>query len=113
MRTPLDVAVLRREQLVRALLNPARDVGVGGTAVRRVVLEPAVLGRVVRGRDDDPVGEVRACARGSSTRIAREMTGVGVTPLSRWMIVSTPLPASTSSAVSCDSADSACVSLPM
>ena len=37
----------------------ARDVGVGRAAVRRVVLEAAVLGRVVRRRDDDAVGEPR------------------------------------------------------
>ena len=41
------------------------------------------------------------------------MTGVGVTPSSGWMIVSTPLAASTSSAVCCAGPESACVSLPM
>ena len=45
--------------------------------------------------------------------MAREMTGVGVKPSSAWMIVSTPLAASTSSAVRCAGAESACVSLPM
>ena len=43
------------------LVGPCRDdrgrVGVGGAAVRRVVLEPAVGGRVVRRRHDDAVGE--------------------------------------------------------
>ena len=48
-----------------------------------------------------------------SARMAWEMTGVGVTPSSRWMIVSTPLAASTSSAVRWAGPDSACVSLPM
>ena len=46
-----------------------RDVGVGRAAVGRVVLEAAVLGRVVRRRDDDPVGQAgssgRDCGRGS------------------------------------------------
>ena len=41
------------------------------------------------------------------------MTGVGVTPSSRWMTVSTPLAASTSSAVRWAGPDRACVSLPM
>ena len=41
------------------------------------------------------------------------MTGVGVTPSSGWMIVSTPLAARTSSAVRWAGPDSAWVSLPM
>jgi hypothetical protein len=46
------------------------------------------------------------------TRMAREMTGVGVTPSSRWMTVSTAFAARTSSAVRWAGADTACVSLP-
>ena len=46
-----------REQLVGAAGDPAGRVGVGRPAVGRVVLEPAVVRRVVRGRDDDPVGQ--------------------------------------------------------
>ena len=42
--------------LARASIQP-RDVGVGRAAVRRVVLEAAVVGRVVRRRDHDAVGE--------------------------------------------------------
>src|SRR6266851_5391371 len=45
--------------------------------------------------------------------MAREITGVGVTPSSRWMIVSAPFAASTSSAVRSAGPDTACVSLPM
>ena len=41
------------------------------------------------------------------------MTGVGVKPSARWMIVSTPLPARTSSATDCAGPETACVSLPM
>ena len=48
------------EDPVRLVLDPARDIGVGGTAVGRVVLEAAVLGRVVRRRHDDAVGEAAA-----------------------------------------------------
>ena len=52
-----DVAA---DQLVGAGGDDARRVGVGRPAVRRVVLEAAVLGRVVRRGDHDPVGEARA-----------------------------------------------------
>ena len=51
------------QQLVGAVLDPARHVGVGRAAVGRVVLEAAILRRIVRRRDDDAVGEVvRAAA---------------------------------------------------
>ena len=53
---PLDALQVRLEQLVGGVLDRAGHVGVGGAAVRRVVLEAAVAGRVVRGRDDDAVG---------------------------------------------------------
>jgi hypothetical protein len=45
------------EEGVGAILDPAGRIGVGGAAVRRVVLDAAVLGRVVRRGDDDAVGE--------------------------------------------------------
>ena len=48
-----DVAVA--QERVGPFLDPRRHVGVGRAAVRRVVLEAAVLGRVVRRRDDDAV----------------------------------------------------------
>ena len=44
------------EQVVGPVLDPAGDLRSGRPAVGRVVLEPAVGGRVVRGRDDDAVG---------------------------------------------------------
>src|SRR5699024_2096086 len=49
-------AQARREQLVRAVRDPRGGVGVRRAAVRRVVLEAAVTGRVVAGRDHDAVG---------------------------------------------------------
>ena len=55
----LDAAKFVGEQRVRLLFNPPRHAGISRSAVRRVVLEAAVLGRVVRGRDDDAVGESR------------------------------------------------------
>src|SRR4030095_10474276 len=48
------------QQPVGLVLDPAGDVGVGRAAVGRVVLEAAVLGRVVGGGDDDAVGQVVA-----------------------------------------------------
>ena len=51
----------RAQQLVGGVLDLLGDLGVGGTAVRWVVLEAAVLGRVVRRRDHDPI-RLRAAA---------------------------------------------------
>ncbi len=45
------------EQCVGGALDPCRRNGIGRAAIRRVVLEAAVLGRIVRGGDDDPVGK--------------------------------------------------------
>ena len=67
-----DVPLRRRKELVRPVLDPARDVGVGGPAVRRVVLEAAILGRVVRGRDHDAVGQVRGASLISHENRARD-----------------------------------------
>ena len=57
-RDALRCGVARLEQLVGASLNPSCDARFRGTAVRRVVLEPSILGRVVRRGDDDAVGEM-------------------------------------------------------
>ena len=45
----------RRDQGVGAVLDPLRGSGVGWAAVGRVVLEAAIVGRIVGGRDDDAV----------------------------------------------------------
>ena len=45
-------------------LDPAGDVGVGRSAIRRVVFEAAVLRRIVRRRDDDAVSEAASYDRG-------------------------------------------------
>ena len=72
VRHARDAGVAIGEQGVGAVFDPAGDVGVGGAAVRRVVLEAAVLRRVVRGGDDEAVGErpraCRHCARGWRAR---------------------------------------------
>ena len=47
------------KQRIGPVFDPASHAGVCGSAVRRVVLEAAVLGRVVRRRDDDAVRERR------------------------------------------------------
>ena len=54
----LHAGIAASEQLVRAVLDPVRHVGIGRTAVRGVVLEAAILRRIVRRRDHDAVGEV-------------------------------------------------------
>ena len=52
----------RGEELIGPVLDPPGDLGVGGAARRRIVLEAAGVGRIVRGRDDDAVGEARLSA---------------------------------------------------
>ena len=46
------------QQFVGSILDPLRHVGVGRSAIGRVVLEAAILGRIVRRRDDDAVGKM-------------------------------------------------------
>ena len=58
---------LRREQLVRAPLDPSRCPRIRGAAGRRVVLDAAILGRVVRRRDDDAIGQT-----GAATAVVHE-----------------------------------------
>ncbi len=57
LHAALSGAVAGGEEFVGPGGDPAGGVGVGRAAVGRVVLEAAVLGRVVRRRDDDAVGE--------------------------------------------------------
>ncbi len=56
VRESTDAPQLLRDQLIRSRLNPTRDAGIGRASGRRVVFEAAVLGRIVRRCDDDPVG---------------------------------------------------------
>ena len=58
----LHVAVAGAEQVVGAVLHPAGDVGVGGAAVGRVVLETAVARGIVGRGDDDAVGQPSVAA---------------------------------------------------
>ena len=56
--TRFTFGVAAAQQFVGAVLNPAGHIGVGRPAVGRIVFEAAVLGRIVRRRDDDAVGEM-------------------------------------------------------
>ncbi len=55
----LDAVEAGGDEFVGAVLDPLGGGGVGWAAVGRVVLEAAVFGWVVRGRDDDAVGAVQ------------------------------------------------------
>ena len=59
-RQPLHPRIAVAQQRVGARLDPLGDIGIGRPAVGRIVLEAAVLRRIVRGRDDDAVGEAIA-----------------------------------------------------
>ena len=59
-RRPAYAVQPGRDQLVGAGGDHRGGVGVGGAAVRRVVLEAAVARRVVRRRDHDAVGQPRS-----------------------------------------------------
>ena len=67
-----------REDPVRLVLDPARDVRVRRAAVGRVVLEAAVVGRVVRRRHDDPVRQPARSGPGSRRGSRARSAGVGV-----------------------------------
>ena len=53
----LHTGIAVSQQVVSAVLDPLGHIGVGRPAIGRVVLEPAILRRVVRGSDDNAVGE--------------------------------------------------------
>ena len=102
----------RSEQLVRPVLDlPVMSVPAGPPS-GGLYLKPPSARRVVRGRDDDPVGQrgpgARGCAPGSrGTRPASACTRRRRRPCTL-----TPLAASTSSALTCAGSESACVSAP-
>jgi hypothetical protein len=111
-RNTLHSGVSRTQKLVRSPLDPLCYLGVGRTAISRVVLEPAILRRVVRRGNDDAVGEVIAArAIVNEYRVRNDRRRLN--PSARWITVSTPFAARTSRAVRCAGPESACVSLPM
>ena len=94
--TPVEAVA---QDLVGAVLDRLGGAGVGRAAVGRVVLEAAVVGRVVRRGDDHAVGQARRAAavvgrgwRGRSPASACSRSPPGSSPR-------TPLAANTSSAV--------------
>ena len=56
-RDPAYAGQLGLQQGIGACFDPAGDVGAGRTAVAGVVLDAAVFGRIVRGRDHQSVGQ--------------------------------------------------------
>lgn len=78
VRQPAHVLHPARDDLVGPLLDPAGGIGPGGTAVRRVVLEPAVAGRVVGRSDHHTVGEVPLPAPVVAEDGVRDRRGRGV-----------------------------------
>ncbi len=59
---PRDTFECRRQIGVGVLFDDRGDVGIGRAAVRRIIFVAAVLRRIVRGRDDDAVGEAARSA---------------------------------------------------
>src|SRR4029077_5514246 len=51
----LNALLTGAQQLVRAVLNPVGDIGVGRSSVRWIVFETAIGWRVVRRGDDDAI----------------------------------------------------------
>ena len=101
----------RRSWFARSSIQRVASVS-AGPPWGGLYLNPPSSGGLCEGVTTMPSARCRVRSR-LYTRIARETTGVGVTPSSRWMMVSTPLAASTSSAVRCAGADTAWVSFPM
>ncbi len=62
VRCSLDAECARPQQVVRPILDPFGDVRIRGTSICRVVLEAAIVGRIVRGRDDDAIGHTAAAS---------------------------------------------------
>src|ERR1700722_2037140 len=61
-RNSFDAGAAGLEQLIRPVLDPFGDVAVRRTAVRRVVLESTAIRRIVRGCNDDTVGQTYGAA---------------------------------------------------
>jgi hypothetical protein len=67
-------------QGVRLIRDPPGDVRIGGAAIGRVVVEAAVLGRVMRGRHHGSRRPGRSPGPRLWVRMAWEIAGVGVYP---------------------------------
>ena len=60
---PLHLAIVVENQLVRPIGDPVRGIAVGRPAVRRVVFEAAIAGRIVAWGDHNSIGEICVPAR--------------------------------------------------
>ena len=58
VRSALYIAVAGSHQFIGTILDPGGNVGVGGTAIRRIVFETAICRRIVGRGNDDAIGEV-------------------------------------------------------
>jgi hypothetical protein len=78
-RHPFDLTIPAGQEGVGPRFDGPGFVRVRRTAVGRVVLESAIVGRVVRGRDDDTVGEARRTAHVVGENGERDNRGRRVT----------------------------------
>ena len=108
----LDALQAVFEIAVGGALDAGGDVGIGRTAIGRIIFEAAILGRIVRRRDHDAVGEAIArgpcCRSGSHARSPASACSRRAASI----ITSTPLAANTSSALATAGSASAWVSMP-
>ena len=57
-RNSLDPRITSSQQFVRTIFDPMSHVGISRAAIGRVVFEAAILGRIVRRRDNNAVSQV-------------------------------------------------------
>ena len=77
VRNPVHAAQAAFEKLVRLRLDPVRDGWLRRPAVGWIVLEAAVMGRIVRRRDHDAVGKTCFSARGCTSESRGKRQGSG------------------------------------
>ena len=75
VRHPHDAPEPGFQIAIRAFFDDGGDVGIGRTAMRRIILVAAVLRRIVRRRDDDAIGETRGSSLVVSQDRARDDGG--------------------------------------
>ena len=72
IRRTFYIPIVLPQQIVRAILNPFGNRGIGRAAFGRIVFEAAVGGRIVRRRDHDAVGQARGATAIVSQNRARD-----------------------------------------
>ena len=58
VRNGIHPGIIRLKQFIRPPLHRARDIGIGRTTLRRVVLKTAIGWRIMAWRDDDAIGQI-------------------------------------------------------